>query len=585
MRDNWHLALSGPRVLLVPYRARHVACYHAWMQSEALLAATASEPLSLADEYAMQRDWRDDPRKCTFIITAHRPPPSSPPLRPSTAAAPAGPAAAGPAEHMVGDTNFFFNDHDDPSCAEIEIMIAEPAYRRQGLATEALHMMMAYGVHALGVGRFVAKIGYDNAASLALFTSPALGFRVFERHDWCEETHCELVVRDAVPRVRGWGRRTFVLPHVSEDGDGGQVKADAAVATMLQQHWFWVRIEALASPRDVSALGLVGKVPRSLCGVRRAGLARVMARLNAMLVEEGEKEPETHADNVSDSSDEPVPNPNFSGLGLFERDSMWFVDLAGGEMQFNGVPVFCRDDPKGNTKDSLGPEQDTGHITWDGAIMLAKYLERRHAVSSLMAGTTILELGAGTGFVGLACAALGAKRVFLTDLAYALPIASQNLARNVAAGSMQAVGGAEEKTAGGGGGRNGDGSGHHPVCRVAVRELDWCTRGEDWPVSEVGAIDLILGADVIWQRALAAPLAATLSSLLKRAAPHARALLLYTSRYGDDFDEFVASTLTDAGLCVGTVPREGLDPTYSFEEGEVWEISLDGARGDRGEKE
>uniref|UniRef100_A0A8C3CJY0 N-acetyltransferase 9 n=1 Tax=Cairina moschata TaxID=8855 RepID=A0A8C3CJY0_CAIMO len=60
MRINQDTVLQGIRATLVPYTPAHVPRYHAWMQSEELQRLTASEPLSLEQEYEMQRSWRDD---------------------------------------------------------------------------------------------------------------------------------------------------------------------------------------------------------------------------------------------------------------------------------------------------------------------------------------------------------------------------------------------------------------------------------------------------------------------------------------------------------------------------------------------
>jgi hypothetical protein len=48
----------------VPYLREHVPQYHEWMQGPALLEATASEPLTLEQEFDVHRSWTLDPLSC-----------------------------------------------------------------------------------------------------------------------------------------------------------------------------------------------------------------------------------------------------------------------------------------------------------------------------------------------------------------------------------------------------------------------------------------------------------------------------------------------------------------------------------------
>nr|XP_045014702.1 N-acetyltransferase 9 isoform X1 [Jaculus jaculus] len=155
MRLNENTMLLGKKVVLVPYTSEHVPRYHEWMKSEELQRLTASEPLTLEQEYAMQCSWREDEDKCTFIVLDAEKCRAQPcPTEESC---------------MVGDVNLFLTDLEDPSLGEIEVMIAEPSCRGQGFGTEAALLMMSYGVTKLGLTKFEAKIGQENEPSIRMF--------------------------------------------------------------------------------------------------------------------------------------------------------------------------------------------------------------------------------------------------------------------------------------------------------------------------------------------------------------------------------------------------------------------------------
>mmetsp|Transcript_16836 Transcript_16836/g.29720 ORF Transcript_16836/g.29720 Transcript_16836/m.29720 type:complete len:293 (-) Transcript_16836:101-979(-) len=164
MRGNWSVYLDTGDILLVPYCQHYVATYHEWMKDEWIQEMTASEPLSMEEEYEMQKSWLEDPKKCTFIILAKKECQNK-----KNNVYPDFSASA-----MVGDVNLFLNDYENPRRAEIEIMVAAPEWRRRGVATQALRAMMAYGHQFLNLDVFYCKISDKNQASLNLFDR--LGF-------------------------------------------------------------------------------------------------------------------------------------------------------------------------------------------------------------------------------------------------------------------------------------------------------------------------------------------------------------------------------------------------------------------------
>lgn len=90
---------------------------------------------------------------------------------------------------------------------------------------------------------------------------------------------------------------------------------------------------------------------------------------------------------------------------------------------------------------------DVGCVVWDAAIVLSKYLETEQFCSvqsgvSTWSCKNIIEVGAGTGLVGLVAATLGAN-VTVTDLEDLQPLLQLNIKKNqhlIRTGSVTAKG-------------------------------------------------------------------------------------------------------------------------------------------------
>ncbi|XP_032790305.2 protein-lysine methyltransferase METTL21D isoform X1 [Daphnia magna] len=73
---------------------------------------------------------------------------------------------------------------------------------------------------------------------------------------------------------------------------------------------------------------------------------------------------------------------------------------------------------------------DVGCVVWDAALVLGAYLDHMNQTGQIpVKNRRILELGSGTGFVGLVAAALGGD-CLMTDLPEMVPLIKRNLFKN-----------------------------------------------------------------------------------------------------------------------------------------------------------
>lgn len=150
----------------------------------------------------------------------------------------------------------------------------------------------------------------------------------------------------------------------------------------------------------------------------------------------------------------------------------------------------------------------TGWLVWPVAIDLCNLLIKSPEV---IYGKTVLEVGSGTGIVGLVCGILGTRLTILTDLTESLPICRCNVRENIQA--------------------------HPSLKNVCVEELLW---GDQTHMKRIhslhGPVDVIIGSDVIYHQSEEV-LESLVSTIFQASHSGTKLIIAYEDREGMIQDE------------------------------------------------
>ncbi|EQC28606.1 hypothetical protein SDRG_13685 [Saprolegnia diclina VS20] len=178
-----------------------------------------------------------------------------------------------------------------------------------------------------------------------------------------------------------------------------------------------------------------------------------------------------------------------------------------------------------------------GGSLWTSGRLMVDYFSRNGRARQQLQGASVLELGSGTGLVGLALACMGPASVVLTDLESHVAALQANIERNSARFSDET--------------------------RVSVAALDWNTVSAN---DAMVPLDWIVGTDIAYMPEFYAPLLKTLQLM---AGPNTR-ILVGLGRHDTDMRFF--RLLQDAGFSYYKVSDELVSEEFRGKDFGLFEI-------------
>lgn len=226
-----------------------------------------------------------------------------------------------------------------------------------------------------------------------------------------------------------------------------------------------------------------------------------------------------------DGLDEGLPDWSRTYCGYRERFvEPYTLHLDGSQIKLSLAQAPCVSAEHAREAKASADGSCTASTVWDAGIVLATHVfERFRRSGDRGVGSRCLDLGSGTGIVGLAAAASGGfTHVVLTDLPSVVPLLERNVERNRAAiddgVSVESM----------------------PLCWDDVAKLQHCA-------CSFGPFDLLVGGDLLYRLPVVEPLLVAVSHL---ASKQTTVLLAASLQHSPETISRFAQVATAAGFRV-----------------------------------